>query len=59
MKTDVMERREIRQALHRARIEQDRALAAREARQKAHAMAASENGRHDVAMRHRNSRKRP
>ena len=43
-----MERREIRQALHRARIEQDRALAAREARQKAHAMAASENGRHDV-----------
>ena len=48
VKTDVMERREIRQALHRARIEQDRALAAREARQKAHAMAASENGRHDV-----------
>lgn len=46
--TDVMERREIRQALHRARIEQDRALAAREARQKAHAMAASETGRHDV-----------
>ena len=43
-----MERREIRQALHRARIEQDRALAAREARQKAHAMAASETGRHDV-----------
>lgn len=48
VKTDVMERREIRQALHRARIEQDRALVAREARQKAHAMAASENGRHDV-----------
>lgn len=46
--TDVMERREICQALHRARIEQDRALAAREARQKAHAMAASETGRHDV-----------
>ena len=43
-----MERREIRQALHRARIEQDRALAAREARQKAHAMAASENVQHDV-----------
>ncbi|MFR8697419.1 MAG: hypothetical protein ACLVEF_04280 [Bifidobacterium bifidum] len=60
VKTDVMERREIRQALHRARIEQDRALAAREARQKATMrwLRPKSAGAVEMWMRHRNSRKR-